>query len=89
MILRLFDYDSIDKREIKFGFYMALHHPFDHRGKFAFGMIKYSLRIIMRKLCVCECPNGLIVDRDTNCPCECHGLKPSGYSDSYYGRKLK
>ena len=54
MILRLFDYDGIDKREIKFGFYMAIHHPFDHRGKFAFGQIKYSLRIIMRKLCVCE-----------------------------------
>ena len=22
--------------------------------------------------CVCECPDGLVVDRDTNCPCECH-----------------
>ena len=51
VVLRFFDYDSIDKNEIKFGFYMALHHPLDSRGKFAFGMIKYSLRIIMRKLC--------------------------------------
>ena len=22
--------------------------------------------------CVCKCPSGLIVDRDTNCPCSCH-----------------
>ena len=42
--------DDLDKSEIKYGFYMALHHPFAHRGKFAFSMIKYSLGIIWRRL---------------------------------------
>jgi len=42
--------DELDKSEIKFGFWMAIHHPFAYRGKFAFGMIKYSLGIIWRRL---------------------------------------
>lgn len=42
--------DKLDKSEIKFGFWMAIHHPFAFRGKFAFGMIKYSLGIIRRRL---------------------------------------
>ena len=42
--------DKLDKSEIKFGFWMAIHHPLAYRGKFAFGMIKYSLGIIWRRL---------------------------------------
>ena len=48
MNVKLFDYDDVDKGQIKFGFWMAIHHPLDHRGKFAYGQIKYSLGIIKR-----------------------------------------
>ena len=54
MKLKILDFDDIDKNEIKFGFWMALHHPFEYRGKFAYGQIKYSLGIIKRNLLVIE-----------------------------------
>ena len=58
MKIRILDYDDIDKGQIKFGFWMALHHPFDHGGKFAYGQIKYSLGIIKRNLLVIESCGG-------------------------------
>ena len=54
MKIKILDLDDIDKNEIKFGFWMALHHPFEYRGKFAYGQIKYSLGIIKRNLLVIE-----------------------------------
>ena len=54
MKLKILDFDDIDKGQIKFGFWMALHHPFDYRGKFAYQQIMYSLRIIKRNLLVIE-----------------------------------
>jgi len=52
MKIKILDLDDIDKMEIKFGFWMALHHPFDYRGKFAYNNLKYSFGIIKRNLLV-------------------------------------
>ena len=63
MIIHLFDYDDVDKGQIKFGFWMAIHHPFAYRGKFAYGQIRYSLAIIKRgiiKINRCEWNRGVM-----------------------------
>ena len=48
--------------------------------------VPYPKSVVIK--CVCGCPNGLIADRDTNCPCDCHKQEPSGYEDSVMGRRL-
>ena len=46
MILKILDFDDLDRSEIKFGLWMAFHHP---RSELRWGL-GYSLGIIKRKL---------------------------------------
>jgi len=48
--LPIFNYDWIDRNEIKFGLWMALHHSHHMGVRWGLRQVRYSLRIIWRGL---------------------------------------